>query len=95
MEDTYSNVCVTGAGNGIGRSIAIALNNEGYNVACADKDSKSLDETLDLMPKEKPKKIKIKMDVSQVKDIDKMIEKTVKHFGTLDIMVNNAGVTKV
>ena len=38
MEDTYSNVCVTGAGNGIGRSIAIALNNEGYNVACADKD---------------------------------------------------------
>ena len=94
MEDTYSNVCVTGAGNGIGRSIAIALNNEGYNVACADKDSKSLDETLDLMPKEIPKKIKIKMDVSQVKDIDKMIEKTVKHFGTLDIMVNNAGVTK-
>ena len=60
MKDTYSNVCVTGAGNGIGRSIAIALNNEGYNVACADKDSKSLDETLDLMPKEKPKKIKIK-----------------------------------
>ena len=55
MKDTYSNVCVTGAGNGIGRSIAIALNNEGYNVACADKDSKSLDETLDLMPKEKPK----------------------------------------
>ena len=78
----------------IGRSIAIALNNEGYNVACADKDSKSLDETLDLMPKEKPKKIKIKMDVSQVKDIDKMIAKTVKEFGSLDIMVNNAGVTK-
>ena len=94
MKDTYSNVCVTGAGNGIGRSIAIALNNEGYNVACADKDSKSLDETLNLMPKGKPKKIKIKMDVSQVKDIDKMIEKTVNHFGTLDIMVNNAGVTK-
>ena len=94
MKNTYSNVCITGAGNGIGRSIAIALNKEGYNVACADKDSKSLDETLDLMPKEKSKKIKIKMDVSQVKDIDKMIEKTVKHFGTLDIMVNNAGVTK-
>ena len=61
MKDTYINVCVTGAGNGIGRSIAIALNNRGYNVACADKDSKSLDETLDLMPKEKPKKIKIKI----------------------------------
>ena len=57
MKDTYSNVCVTGAGNGIGRSIAIALYNEGYNVACADKDSKSLDETLNLMPKGKPKKI--------------------------------------
>ena len=43
MKNTYSNVCITGAGNGIGRSIAIALNKEGYNVACADKDSKSLD----------------------------------------------------
>ena len=54
MKDKYSNVCVTGAGNGIGRSIAIALNNEGYNV-CADKDSKSLDETLDLMLKKNQK----------------------------------------
>ena len=34
------------------------------------------------------------MDVSQLSDIDKMIEKTVNHFGTLDIMVNNAGVTQ-
>ena len=32
MKNIYSNVCITGAGNGIGRSIAIALNNEGYNV---------------------------------------------------------------
>ena len=60
MKNTYSNVCITGAGNGIGRSIAIALNKEGYNVACADIDSKSLDETLDLIPNEKPKKLKSK-----------------------------------
>ena len=94
MKNIYKNVCITGAGNGIGRSIAIAMNNEGYNVACADNNEKSLDQTLELMTKRGLEKTKIKMDVSELKDIDFMIKETVECFGTLDIMVNNAGVTK-
>ena len=38
MVKVYKNVCITGAGNGIGRAIAIAMSNEGYNVTCADID---------------------------------------------------------
>ena len=94
MKNIHKNVCITGAGNGIGRSIAIAMNNEGYNVACADNNEKSLDQTLELMTKRGLEKTKIKMDVSELKDIDFMIKETVECFGTLDIMVNNAGVTK-
>ena len=94
MKKAFKNACVTGAGNGIGRSIAISLNNEGYNVVCADIDIKALNETLQQMSNKKCKKIKIKCNVSILKDIDKMIAKTVKEFGSLDIMVNNAGVTK-
>ena len=94
MKKVFKNACVTGAGNGIGRSIAISLNKEGYNVVCADIDLKALNETLKQMSNKKCKKIKIKCNVSILKDIDKMIAKTVKEFGSLDIMVNNAGVTK-
>ena len=94
MKKAFKNACVTGAGNGIGRSIAISLNKEGYNVVCADIDIKALNETLQQMSNKKCKKIKIKCNVSILKDIDKMIAKTVKEFGSLDIMVNNAGVTK-
>ena len=94
MKKAFKNACVTGAGNGIGRSIAISLNNEGYNVVCADIDIKALNATLQQMSNKKCKKIKIKCNVSILKDIDKMIAKTVKEFGSLDIMVNNAGVTK-
>ena len=94
MKKVFKNACVTGAGNGIGRSIAISLNKEGYNVVCADIDLKALNETLKQMPNKKCLKIKIKCNVSILKDIDKMITKTIKEFGSLDIMVNNAGVTK-
>ncbi len=94
MKKVFKNACVTGAGNGIGRSIALSLNEEGYNVVCADIDVKALDKTLKLMSNKNSKKIIIKCNVSILKDIDKMIAKTVKEFGSLDIMVNNAGVTK-
>ena len=94
MKKVFKNACVTGAGNGIGRSIAISLNKKGYNVVCADIDLKALNETLKQMSNQKCKKMKIKCDVSILKDIDKMIAKTVKEFGSLDVMVNNAGVTK-
>jgi NAD(P)-dependent dehydrogenase (short-subunit alcohol dehydrogenase family) len=36
MNKVLKNVCITGAGNGIGQAIAIAMSKEGYNVICAD-----------------------------------------------------------
>ena len=58
MKKVFKNACVTGAGNGIGRSIALSLNEEGYNVVCADIDVKALDKTLKLMSNKNSKKIK-------------------------------------
>ena len=49
MVKIYKNVCITGAGNGIGRAIAIAMSNEGYNVVCADIDLKLAKDTLHLI----------------------------------------------
>ena len=49
MVKVYKNVCITGAGNGIGRAVAIAMSNEGYNVVCADIDLKQAKDTLDFI----------------------------------------------
>ena len=90
----YKNVCITGAGNGIGRAIAIAMSNEGYNVACADIDLKQAQDTVDLISNKQISGIAVATDVTKVFDIKNMINKTVEAFGSLDILVNNAGVTR-
>jgi len=94
MIKVYKNVCITGAGNGIGRAIAIAMSNEGYNVACADIDLKQAQDTVDLISNKQNSGIAVASDVTKVFDIKNMINKTVEAFGSLDILVNNAGVTR-
>ena len=94
MMKVYKNVCITGAGNGIGKAIAIAMSNEGYNVACADIDLKQAQDTVDLISNKQKSGIAVATDVTKVFDIKNMINKTVEAFGSLDILVNNAGVTR-
>ena len=86
--------CVTGAGNGIGRAISIAMGNEGYNVVCADINSDHANETLDIIKKNNGLGIVIKTDVTNFLDIKKMVSNTIESFGSIDVLVNNAGVTR-
>ena len=90
----FKNVCVTGAGSGIGRAIAIAMSNEGYNVTCADINLKQANETLEIILNCNGSGISIETDVTKINDIENMILQTVKQFGTIDILVNNAGIIK-
>ena len=92
MVKVYKNVCITGAGNGIGRAIAIAMSNEGYNVVCADIDLKQAKDTLDFILNRQGSGIAVETDVTKAFDIKNMINLTVDEFGSLDILVNNAGV---
>ena len=94
MNKIFKNVCVTGAGSGIGRAIAIAMSNEGYNVTCADINLKQANETLEIILNTNGSGISIETDVTKINDIENMILQTVKKFGTIDILVNNAGVTR-
>ena len=94
MVKVYKNVCITGAGNGIGRAIAIAMSIEGYNVTCADIDLQQANKTLEIILNNNGFGISIETDVTKNSDIQKMINKTVNEYGTLDILVNNAGVTR-
>ena len=94
MERVFKNICITGAGNGIGRAIAIAMGKEGYNVVCADIDLNQANETLEIILDNNGNGLSIEMDVTNSSDIKKMIKDTVLKYGSLDILVNNAGVTR-
>jgi len=87
-------VCITGAGNGIGKAIAIAMSKASYNVVCADINIINANKTLEIIKQNNKIGIALKVDVTNVSDINAMIDITVDSFGSIDVIVNNAGVTR-
>ncbi len=83
---------VTGASKGIGRGIALALAKEGYNIVISDIDEVSTVLVVAEIEAIGVKASGIKCDVSIKSEVDLMISKTVADFGTLDVLVNNAGI---
>lgn len=83
---------VTGAATGIGRATAVALAQEGANVAIADVNEEELRKTLTLVKDEGVEGLQLKTDISQPQQVKKMVEETMDAFGRLDIACNNAGI---
>ena len=88
MKNKLRNVCVTGSGNGIGKAIAIMLNKHGFNVACADLSIEDAKNTLNEFENKDDKGIAVLTDITKLSEINKMVQKVVNNFGTLDIMIN-------
>jgi NAD(P)-dependent dehydrogenase (short-subunit alcohol dehydrogenase family) len=84
-------VIVTGAGRGIGRSIAITYASEGARVVIAEKEPVTGRETERLITSAGGTACFIQTDISNPEDITLMIRKSAELFGTIDILVNNAG----
>jgi len=84
---------VTGGNSGIGKAIVVELAKQGANVAV---DYVSHPEAADAVERQVAllgdKAIGVEADVSKVAELERLIEATVKAFGRLDIMVNNAGI---
>ncbi|HTW96921.1 MAG TPA: SDR family NAD(P)-dependent oxidoreductase [Candidatus Methylomirabilis sp.] len=83
---------VTGARQGIGKGIALALAQEGCQVVVSDINQEDCQKVVEEIAKMGAKGLAVKCDVSQKADVDELISATVKEFGGLDIMVNNAGI---
>ena len=86
---------ITGATRGIGRAIALELANEGYNIALNYRTENEALETL----KEEISKLGVECypvqgDVSKVEDSERMTKEIIEHFEQIDVLVNNAGITK-
>ncbi|MGN0078369.1 MAG: SDR family NAD(P)-dependent oxidoreductase [Coriobacteriales bacterium] len=81
---------VTGARSGIGKATAIALGAAGAKVVCAGR--RACDETVAQIVEAGGQAITVCCDVSQEADVIKLVEKTVKEYGKLDVAVNAAGM---
>ena len=81
---------ITGAGTGIGAGIAIAFANAGMNLVLAGRRTKPLRETAAQCGNAKIQIIAT--DVTNRNDVRSLAEKTVKAFGRIDILINNAGI---
>ena len=85
---------VTGAGNGIGRAIALALAREGAHVAAVDIDAGLAKTTADAVASLGRRSLAIDADVGDLAAIDAMIRRVTATFERIDVLVNNAGVTR-
>ncbi|MFD5856306.1 SDR family NAD(P)-dependent oxidoreductase [Streptomyces chartreusis] len=83
---------VTGAGSGIGRTVALALAAEGANVVAAGRRREQLEETVALIEAAGGKALAVTADVSRATDVEAAVAAAVEFFGSLDVAVNNAGV---
>ncbi len=86
---------VTGASSGLGQGIAIEMGKEGANV-CINyySDEEGADVTLKAIEKAGGQGFTIQADVSDPDDVEKMFQETIDTFGTVDILMNNAGIQK-
>lgn len=82
---------VTGAGQGIGKEIALAFAREGAKVVVTDITGKEKDVAKEI-ENLGSHALALKVDVSNSKDTKKMVEEVLKKFGRVDILVNNAGI---
>ncbi|MBO1199269.1 3-oxoacyl-[acyl-carrier-protein] reductase [Staphylococcus simiae] len=86
---------VTGASRGIGKSIALQLADEGYNVAVNYAGSKDKAEAVVEEIKAKGvDSFAIQANVANPDEVKAMIKEVVSQFGSLDVLVNNAGITR-
>jgi NAD(P)-dependent dehydrogenase (short-subunit alcohol dehydrogenase family) len=83
---------VTGAGKGLGWSIAERLARDGAHVVITDIDGKSAREKAHLIEQMNRQAMAIEMDVSRWSDVKAMVEKVVERFKRIDILINNAGI---
>jgi len=84
---------VTGGGRGIGKFMAKGLAEAGADIVLASRKIDNCITGAREMEALGVRALPIQCDLEKVEDIDKLMEATVKSFGTIDILVNNAGLT--
>jgi 3-oxoacyl-[acyl-carrier protein] reductase len=85
-------VLITGAGGGMGRAIAVRLAREGAKIGVNDVNLKGIKATLDVLNGVGASGLGLEADVGNVDQVKEMFEKVKSTWGTIDILINNAGM---
>jgi NAD(P)-dependent dehydrogenase (short-subunit alcohol dehydrogenase family) len=81
---------VTGGGTGIGLAIAKRLGSLGARIAIASRNAQNLEEGCAALRGAGIDALAVQLDVRKPEQVDEMVERTIKHFGGFDILINNA-----
>src|SRR5436309_4966575 len=82
---------ITGGGTGIGRAIALAFARDGASVAVAGRRLDKLKAVAREIDQQGGAALALECDVTRAKDAERVVRETAKKFGTLNVLVNNAG----
>jgi 3-oxoacyl-[acyl-carrier protein] reductase len=85
---------VTGSGKGLGKAIAEAFFREGARVALWDVDLASVKQMRDRLDPSGKQAIAMQVNVTIEAEVDRAVSETVERFGRLDVLVNNAGISR-
>jgi len=85
-------VIVTGAGHGIGRAVAERFGTEGARVVVNDVDESRAEEGARAMTGIGSEAVAVAADVAKGSEVDRLFDATLAQFGTVDVLVNNAGL---
>ena len=83
---------ITGGGTGIGRSAALGLQGDGWNVVVTGRRKEELEKTVALAVNGGGKILAVAADVTSQADVKRLFAETVKAFGRVDFLFNNAGM---
>lgn len=95
MKLKYKISIVTGAGQGIGKAIALTFAEEGSCVGVNDIDLDKATAVAEQINTSGGKALPLRADVSQSKEVIGMVAEVIRNFGRIDVLVNNAGIQTV
>ncbi len=87
-------IIITGSGRGIGREIAESFAKNGATVIISDYNAESLKESEDIFSDKGYSFKAIPCNVTNSNDVQNLIDSTYKEFGKIDVLINNAGITR-
>ncbi|HNX97452.1 MAG TPA: 3-oxoacyl-[acyl-carrier-protein] reductase [Candidatus Aminicenantes bacterium] len=85
---------ITGSARGIGKAIARKLAEAGYNVVISDVNAEEARKTAEELKALGVRTLAVTADVSKIADAESLVKATVAEFGAIDVLVNNAGITR-
>ena len=86
---------VTGAARGLGRAIAVELARRGSDIAACDVNLEGTEAMAQEVRSLGRRTLSLTLDVARASDVGRMVDRVMKDFGRIDVLVNNAGICQV